>query len=111
MKKLFVVLGILMWVISSGTPVVLAEQSAKSKSDLSSELSVDLNHATKQELAELPGIGDTVAERVIAYREENGDFQKIEEIMNVKGIGEKTFLKLKDNLTVKKGSNRGKEKK
>jgi competence protein ComEA len=103
MKKFFVVLGILAWIISTGSPVVLAEQSAKSKSDRSSELSVDLNLATKQELAELPGIGDTVAERVIAYREENGDFQKIEEIMNVKGIGEKTFLKLKDNLTVKKG--------
>jgi competence protein ComEA len=108
MKKFLAGLGILVWVLFLGSPAIFAEQSAKSKSDISSELSIDLNTATKQELAKLPGIGDTIAGRVIAYREENGGFQKIEELMNVKGIGEKTFLKFKDNLYVK---TKGKEKK
>ena len=48
----------------------------------------------------LPGIGPKTAELVVQYRVKNGPFKKIEEIMNVRGIGEKSFLKIKDRLTV-----------
>ena len=61
---------------------------------------VNLNTAPATEIAGLPGIGPKTAELVVQYREKNGSFKKIEEIMNVKGIGEKTFLKLKDRITV-----------
>ena len=104
MKKLFALLVILLWIVSIGSPPVFGEQSAKSTSQASSELRIDLNTATEEELTKLPGIGDTVAARIIAYRDENGGFEKIEEIMNVKGIGEKTFLKFRDKLYVNKGS-------
>lgn len=61
---------------------------------------VNLNTATAAQLESLPGIGARTAERIIEYRQKNGPFKKIEELMNVKGIGEKSFLKLKDRLTV-----------
>jgi competence protein ComEA len=48
----------------------------------------------------LPGIGVTYAQRIIDYRNQNGGFGKIEDIMNVKGIGQKTFDKFKDKITV-----------
>jgi len=60
----------------------------------------NLNTATATQIATLPGIGEKAAERIIEYREKNGGFKKIEELMNVKGIGEKSFLKLKPLITV-----------
>ena len=61
---------------------------------------VNLNTATQAQLESLPGIGAKAAERILEYRQKNGQFKKIEDLMNVKGIGEKSFLKLKPLLTV-----------
>jgi competence protein ComEA len=61
---------------------------------------VNLNTATTAELEKLPGIGTRVAERIVAYREKNGPFKKIEDLMNVQGIGEKSFLNLRPQITV-----------
>jgi competence protein ComEA len=58
-----------------------------------------------EQLVELPGIGEAVAARIVAYREENGSFGKIEELMNVRGIGEKTFLRLRPLIFVEQGKN------
>ena len=60
----------------------------------------NINLATKIELLNLPGIGETYAERIIQYREENGPFETVEDIMEVKGIGESKFNDLKDKITV-----------
>ena len=64
---------------------------------------VNLNSATAAQIASLPGIGPKTADLVVQYRQKNGPFKKIEEIMNVRGIGEKSFLKIKDRLTVADG--------
>lgn len=61
---------------------------------------IDLNKATKEELKTLNGIGDVKAENIIDYRETKGYFQKIEDITNISGIGDATFEKLKDEITV-----------
>ena len=61
---------------------------------------VNLNTATATQIATLPGIGEKAARLIIEYRDKNGGFKKIEELMNVKGIGEKSFLKLKPLVTV-----------
>src|SRR3954462_13261615 len=68
---------------------------------------INLNTATQAQLESLPGVGAKAAQRILEYRKQNGHFKKIEDLMNVKGFGEKTFLKLKPMLTVgeKAGAN------
>lgn len=61
---------------------------------------VNLNTADAEELETLPGIGSATAQKIIAYRESVGAFQSTEELMQVGGIGEKTFEKLKELVTV-----------
>jgi competence protein ComEA len=67
---------------------------------LSQAAPVDLNEASVEQLAELPGIGEATAKKIIEYREQNGKFETTEDIMNVKGIGEKKYETLKDLITV-----------
>lgn len=60
----------------------------------------NINLATTIELQELPGIGEAYAKRIVEYREANGNFKAIEDIKNVSGIGDSTFEKIKDSITV-----------
>ena len=62
---------------------------------------VNINTATLTELDTLPRIGPAIGQRIIDFRTEHGGFKNAAEIMNVRGIGEKTFEKLKDLITVK----------
>ena len=69
--------------------------------DIQPDLSpLDLNSATAEELAQLPGIGEELARRIVEYRAENGPFEAVEEIMEVSGIGEGKFAALEDRITV-----------
>lgn len=61
---------------------------------------INLNTADKAKLQELNGIGDKKADQIIAYRQEHGDFKKIEDLQEVSGFGEKTFQNLKDSICV-----------
>jgi len=61
---------------------------------------ININTASATELEALPGIGAKTAARIVEYRQKNGPFKKIEELMNVRGVGEKSFLKLKPQITV-----------
>ncbi len=72
---------------------------------------IDINSASVQELQKLPQIGVAVAQRIVDYRGKHGKFSKIEEIMKVKGIGEKTFLKIKPLITVEQESKSKKKEK
>lgn len=70
-------------------------------SDLSKEDSkVNINTANQSELDSLPGIGPSIAQKIIDYREENGNFKTIEELQNVKGIGDAKYEEIKDMVTV-----------
>ena len=59
---------------------------------------LSVNTADAEQLASLPGIGPAIAERIVCYRDENGLFQTLGDLMNVKGIGERLFEKLKDRI-------------
>ena len=61
---------------------------------------ININTASAADLQRLPGIGAKTAGRVIEYRQKNGPFKKVEELMNVRGVGEKNFLKLKTQISV-----------
>ena len=61
---------------------------------------LDINTATVEEMDALPGIGPTTAQKIIEYRTQNGPFQRIEDLMNVSGVGPATFDGLKDLITV-----------
>lgn len=62
---------------------------------------INLNTATKEQLLTLKGIGENYATRIIEYRKNNGPFQKAEDIMKVKGIGDKIFQSIKDRIIVR----------
>ena len=79
---------------------LVAQRAAKPPAAAVATEVVNLNSATAAQIATLPGIGPKTADLVVQYRVKNGPFKKIEEIMNVRGVGEKSFLKIKDRLTV-----------
>jgi len=60
---------------------------------------IDINTATAEELTALPRIGPALAARIVSYREEHGPFQKVEELMNVRGIGAKVFENLRERVS------------
>jgi competence protein ComEA len=61
---------------------------------------IDINTASVTELTALPGIGPSKANAIVTYRQQNQGFKSINDLMEVKGIGQKTFEKLKDLITV-----------
>ena len=60
--------------------------------------SISLNKGSKQELMRLPGVGEVMSDRILAYRSKRGSFRQLEKLMNVEGIGEKKFEKMKPYL-------------
>jgi comEA protein len=84
----------------TSTSVAEAEPTASAE-DNSDKINgkINLNTASMAELDQLPGIGAAYAQRIIDYREANAGFGSVEEIMNVKGIGSKTFENIRDQIT------------
>lgn len=82
---------------SQVTPTAQAEALAESEPENGL---ININTATLDELMQLDGIGEVKGRAIIAYREEHGSFASVSELLNVKGIGEKTLEKLRDNVTV-----------
>jgi competence protein ComEA len=77
-----------------------AKPSAEGTATQSEGEKININLADSETLSLLPGIGEVLAGRIVEYREKNGDFTDISEIMYVNGIGQSTFDKLKDYITV-----------
>ena len=80
----------------SGKNVVVESKNA-SKGE---NKKMNINIATQNELENLPGIGEAMAIRIIEYREQNGKFNKIEDLKNVKGIGDAKFNNIQEYVTV-----------
>ena len=79
----------------------IKNEEKESKKDQQEEsILININTATKEELLTITGIGESKAESIISYREENGEFKEIEDIKNVTGIGDSLFEKIKEFITV-----------
>ena len=61
---------------------------------------VNINSASVEQLSQLRGIGPAIAQRIIDYRDANGNFRSVEDLLNVRGIGVKTFENIKGAITV-----------
>ena len=99
MRALLMILAIITMTATRTT----AEQkspAAPAKAMATAAAPINLNTATQAQLETLPGIGAKAAQRILEFRQKNGNFKKVEDLMNVKGIGEKAFLKLKPLLIV-----------
>jgi competence protein ComEA len=108
MRRILFAFVMLVAMVAAGPSTAWAQASkgaATSKARATAANPVNLNSASAAQLQTLPGIGVSAAQRIVEYRQKNGSFKKIEELMNVKGIGEKSFLKLKPLITV--GSDKG----
>ena len=98
-RRLFV-LAALAAVLTASPQAQTTQSKAADRPAAKPSVMVNLNSATATDLQQLPGIGAKVAARILEYRQKNGPFTKIEQLMNVQGIGEKSFLKLRPQVTV-----------
>lgn len=78
--------------------------SAAQENQEAAPLRIDLNTATKEELMQLPRVGEVLAERILAYRAQYGRFSACEQLMDVEGIGEGTYEKLREYIYVEDGA-------
>jgi competence protein ComEA len=86
-------LGVLICAVAANAGAMAAE---------STEGKVDINKATEKELMTVRGIGEVLAKRIVAFRDEHGPFTRPEDLMKVQGIGEKSFEKIRPYITVGK---------
>ncbi|WP_257306695.1 ComEA family DNA-binding protein [Geothrix campi] len=80
--------------------LALPLSAATARPSRAPQRAVNLNTASVTELMQLPRVGQKTAERIVAFRKQHGGFQRPEELMNVKGIGEKSYAKLKPYLAL-----------
>lgn len=86
--------------LSCGVPAILFAADQPAVEAAAEIAKININTASQTELQSLPGIGKVTAERIVAYRTDSGLFKTIDDIVNVKGIGEKSFEKIRDLISV-----------
>lgn len=95
-----ILMAAMLAVAMSATAISAQSKGTTPKPAATAAAPVNLNTATAEQLATIPGVGPRMAERIIEYRQKNGGFKKVEDLMNVSGVGEKSFLKMKPLITV-----------
>ena len=86
--------------IQNNTNEYIVKENGNAKSSKNNNEKVNINTATQAELETLPGIGPSIAVKIINYRKENGKFAKIEDIKKVSGIGENKYSKIKELIKI-----------
>ena len=80
----------------AGEKIIISDEETSSKASV-----VNINNATQEQLEELPGIGPSIASRIVEYRTKNGKFKTVEDIKNVTGIGDSKYEKIKELIKLK----------
>jgi competence protein ComEA len=102
MKKWIWVVAVALGLGALGfAPIVPARAADKAVAAQAPKASIDVNAASAKELARLPGIGDKIAAEIVDYRTKNGPFKKVEDLLKVKGIGEKKLAAMKSQIVIK----------
>ncbi len=101
MKKMnFVVMLLLALLIALPASFTFAAPDASSNQSQVQAGKININTANEQTLCQVPGIGPKTAQNIQVYREENGNFQRLEDLTSVKGIGPKTLDKMRPYITI-----------
>ena len=100
MHRVWLPIFVLIALVGTAPSLSGMQARAAAKPAAAASAPVNLNTATAAQLETLPGIGAATAKRILEHRQKNGPFKKVEELMNIKGIGEKSCLKLKPLVTV-----------
>jgi competence protein ComEA len=98
-RRIGSVLALTLALTAAMPPAVAASQA---QGQAAPEARVNINTASADELTALPGIGPSYAQRIVEHREKNGPFKRVEDLLNVRGIGDKTFERIRDRITVGK---------
>lgn len=98
--RMLMAVMVLATIVGAATNVRSVGASPQEGKALAATAALNLNAATTADLEKLPGVGPAMAAKILEYRQKSGGFKKIEDLMNIKGIGEKNFLKLKPLVTV-----------
>jgi len=102
MKRITYIAMCLVLLASLGTPAPLLAAGAQQEESIQQVVTkVNINAASSDELQNVPGIGATLAERIVAFRTEHGPFKTPDDLTQVRGIGEKNLVKLLPWLSVK----------
>ena len=100
-KIVTAVLLVSMLGLASAAPTAAAPAAAP-KSAASEARPIDLNTADLAALESVPGIGKSLSQRIVSFREKNGPFQSVDDLLKIQGVGEKSIQKLRPYLTVSK---------
>ena len=94
------VLALCLGLLGSSIPAPAQQADANPAAKTAGAAKISLNSATAEQLTSLPGIGPATAKLIVDYRDKAGRFNRVEELMNIRGIGEKRFESLKDLVTL-----------
>ena len=83
-------------------PAAAAEAEDAGTADGAVARQIDINKATAVELTAIPGVGNAIAQRIVEFRDKQGPFRRVEDLLKVKGIGEKSFQKIRSHVKVDK---------
>ncbi len=86
--------------LTAGLPPAQAAEPADDAAPAAAIAPINLNTATVEELQQLRGVGPATAARIVAWREQEGPFKSVDQLMAIKGIGEKTLARFRDRLTL-----------
>lgn len=99
-KKMFSMILVVTMLFAFSGQVFAQGNQSQEKTPAVKSAKININTAGAEELEKLPRVGEKTAQRIIEYRQKNGKFKRIEDIMKIKGIGEKTFKKMEDMISV-----------